>query len=76
MGADQLDERVLNGTLGVALGVGLDVAEVTNVAVLVRGRAVVLAVGVDCGTPVSILILSDGIGNPREGERQGAEDSQ
>ena len=47
VGADQLDERVGDGALGVALGVGLDVAEVTDVTVVVGGGTVGLAVGVD-----------------------------
>lgn len=38
---------VLNATLGVALGIGLDVAQVTNVAGLVRGSTVGLVVRVD-----------------------------
>jgi hypothetical protein len=49
VGANELDERVGRRALGVALGVGLDVAEVTDVAVRIRGRAVGLAVGVDYG---------------------------
>ena len=49
LGADELDEVVDNRTLGVALGIRVDVAEVTDVAVLVPGGAVRLAVGVDCG---------------------------
>lgn len=47
LGPDELDERVSNGTLGVALAVRLDVAEITDVADLVGGSAVGLAVGVD-----------------------------
>lgn len=45
--ANQLDERVGDSALGVALAVGGDVAEVANVAVLVARGAVRLAVGVD-----------------------------
>lgn len=48
LGADQLDELVGDAALGVALGVRLDVAEVTNVTGLVRGSTVGLVVGVDC----------------------------
>lgn len=48
VGADELDVLVRHGTLGVALGVGLDVAEVADVTLLVRGSTVLLAVGVDC----------------------------
>lgn len=47
LGANQLDVLVLNAALGVALGIGLDVAQVTNVAGLVRGRTVGLVVRVD-----------------------------
>lgn len=46
--ADELDQLVGDGALCVALAVGLEVAQVTNVAVLVLGGAVLLAVGVDC----------------------------
>ncbi|KAH8711077.1 hypothetical protein HC256_007906 [Beauveria bassiana] len=45
--ANQLDVAVLNGALGVALGVRLNVAEITNVADGVRGSAVGLAVRVE-----------------------------
>ena len=45
--ANQLDELVGNGSLSVALAVGLEVAEVTNVALVVGWRAVLLAVRVD-----------------------------
>ena len=47
LGADQLDELVGDGALGVALGVGLEVAQVTDVALGVGGGAVGLVVGVD-----------------------------
>jgi hypothetical protein len=46
--ADQLDKLVGGGALGIALAVGLDVAQVTDVAVGVLGGTVLLAVGVDC----------------------------
>lgn len=49
LGANDLDVLVGHGALGVALSIRLDVAEVTNVAVLVDRCAVGLAVGVDCG---------------------------
>lgn len=48
LGADQLDKAVLDRALGVALGIGLDVAEVTDVAVRIAGGTVGLAMGVDC----------------------------
>lgn len=47
LGADQLDELVRDGALSVALGVGLEVAQVTDVALAVGGGAVGLVVGVD-----------------------------
>lgn len=49
LGADQLDELVGDGALSVALGVGLEVAQVADVALAVGGGAVGLVVGVDCG---------------------------
>lgn len=47
LGANQLDVLVLNAALGVALGVGLDVAQVANVAGLIARSTVGLVVGVD-----------------------------
>lgn len=47
--ADELDEVVSHGALGVALSIGLEVAEITNVADLVGAVAVGGATGVDCG---------------------------
>jgi len=49
LGADQLDELVRDGALGVALGVGLEVAQVADVALAVGGSTVGLVVGVDWG---------------------------
>lgn len=46
--ADQLDELVGDGTLGVALAIGLEVTEVANVTLAVARRAVGLGVRVDC----------------------------
>lgn len=48
LGTDQLDELIGDGALGIALTIGLEVAQVTNVALRVRGGTVGLAVGVDC----------------------------
>lgn len=48
LGANDLDELVGHRALGVALGIRLDVAEVTNMAVLIGRGTVGLAVGVDC----------------------------
>lgn len=47
MGANQLDKAVSDGALGNALAIGLDVAEVTDVAGLIGGSTVGLAEGVD-----------------------------
>lgn len=47
LGANQLDELVLDRADGVALSIGLEVTEVTNVTVGVLGSTVALAVGVD-----------------------------
>ena len=46
--ANELDQLVLNASLCVTLGVGLEVTQVTNVALLVAGGTVGLVVGVDC----------------------------
>lgn len=48
LGADQLDQAVLETALGVTLSISLEVAQVTNVAGLVGAVAVGLVVGVDC----------------------------
>lgn len=47
LGSDQLDLAVLQLALGVTLAVELEVAEVTDVAVLVGTVTVCLVVGVD-----------------------------
>ena len=47
LGADQLDELVRDGALGVALSIGLEVAKVTDVALAVGGSTVGLVVRVD-----------------------------
>lgn len=60
VGADQLDEAVSDGALGIALAVGLDVAQVTDVTGLIGRSTVGLAVGVDY--PVSTL--NGGRGGP------------
>lgn len=45
--ADELDQLVGGGAGGVTLGISAEVAEVTNVALLVGRGTVVLATGVD-----------------------------
>lgn len=45
--ADELDQLVGGGAGGVSLGISAEVAEVTNVALLVGRGTVVLATGVD-----------------------------
>lgn len=45
---DQLDELVLNGANTVALSIGLEVAQVTNMADLIGRSSMCLSVWVDC----------------------------
>lgn len=45
--SNELDELVLNGSYSVSLAIGLEVAQVTNVAFLVLRSAVGLGEGVD-----------------------------
>jgi hypothetical protein len=61
--ADQLDELVRDAALGVALGVGLEVAQVADVALAVRRGAVRLVVGVDWvgRKRVSTCIMNDAV---------------
>lgn len=47
VGANQLDEAVLDGALGIALAIRVNVAEIADVAGVIRGSTVVLAVGVN-----------------------------
>jgi hypothetical protein len=47
LGADQLDQLVRVASLSIALAVGLEVAQVTDVALVVLGGAVGLVVRVD-----------------------------
>jgi hypothetical protein len=51
--ANQLDQLVCDGALGVALAIGLEVAQVSHMAVVVGWGAVLLAVWVDCGRCLS-----------------------
>ena len=46
--ADELDQLVSGGANRVALGVGAEVSEIANVALLVGWGTVVLAARVDC----------------------------
>ena len=48
--ANQLDELVCDASLRVTLTVGLEVTQVTNVALLILGSTVGLVVGVEMGT--------------------------
>ena len=48
LGTNELDKLICHAALRVALPVRLKVAQVTDVAVLVGGSAVLLAVRVDC----------------------------
>lgn len=47
--ANQLDKRISDGTLGIALAVSLNVSEITNVTGLVRRSTVGLVMRVDYG---------------------------
>ena len=47
LGANQLDQLIGDGSLSIALAVSLEVAQVTDVALLVAGGTVGLVVGVD-----------------------------
>lgn len=47
LSANQLDKGVLLGAGGVTFGISFEVAEVTDVTVLVSGSTVLLAMGVD-----------------------------
>jgi hypothetical protein len=49
LGSDELDELVGHRALSIALAIGLEVAKVTNVADLVGGSTMVLAMGVEMG---------------------------
>jgi len=63
LGADQLDELVTDRALGVALAVGLEVAQVTNVALLVLGGTVGLAVRVEvrAGGSAAVGVVTEGV---------------
>jgi len=47
LGSDKLHKLVGDGALGAAFGVGLDVSEIANVAIVILGSAVLLVEGVD-----------------------------
>jgi hypothetical protein len=55
LGADQLDQLVGVASLGVTLAVSLEVAQVTDMALLVVGGTVGLVLGVDCSALVAVL---------------------
>lgn len=63
LGANELDEVVGHGALGVALGIGLNVAQVTNMAVLVGPVAVGLAMGVEvrAGGGAAVGVVTKGV---------------
>lgn len=72
LGANELDEQVGHGALGVALGVGLDVAEITDMAGLIGAVTVSLVVGVDCAHRE----VSGTFPPPGEANGRGCADSQ
>ena len=47
--ANQLDEGITDAALAIALSIGLEVAEITNVALVVCWGSMSLAERVDCG---------------------------
>ena len=63
VGADQLDQGVGGRALGVALGIGLDVAEIANVAGLVGGSTVGLLVRVEvrAGRGAAVGVVTKGV---------------
>ena len=61
LGSDQLDELVGDRALAIALGVGLEVAKVTNMAVLVGWGTVGLAVRVDYRDAVLATVVGPDI---------------
>lgn len=63
LGTDQLDQLVGGGADGVALAISLDVAKVTNVAVLVGGSTVTLAVRVEvrAGGGAAVGVVTEGV---------------
>jgi hypothetical protein len=56
LGTDQLDEPVGHGALGVAVSIRLDVAEITDVTLLIGGSTVGLVVRVEVRTGRSAAI--------------------
>ena len=45
--ANQLDQLIIDAALGIALAVGLEVTQITNVALVIFGSTMGLVVGVD-----------------------------
>jgi hypothetical protein len=54
LGANQLDQLVGDAALSIALAVGLEVAQVTDVALVILGSTVGLVVGIDCDSLASV----------------------
>ena len=54
--SNELNQLVLNASLSVTLGIGLEVTKVTNVALLILWGAVSLVVGVEVGSSGSAAI--------------------
>lgn len=63
VGADQLDQGVGGRALGVALTIGLDVAEIANVAGLVGGSTVGLLVRVEvrAGRGAAVGVVTESV---------------
>ena len=63
LGADQLDQLVCDTSLRIALTISLEVAQVTDVALLVLGGTVCLVVGVEVGTGgcAAVCVVAKGV---------------
>lgn len=63
LGANQLDQLIGDGSLSIALAVSLEVAQVTDVALLVAGGTVGLVVGVEVGSSrcAAVCVVAEGV---------------
>ena len=63
LGADQLDQLVCDTSLRIALTISLEVAQVTDVALLVLGGTVLLVVGVEMGAGrcAAVCVVTEGV---------------
>jgi hypothetical protein len=63
LGTDQLDQLVGNASLSITLGISLEVAQVTDVALLVARGTVSLVVGVEVrtGRCAAVCVVTEGV---------------